>query len=107
MTPVFLEGLTREPGFVKKKRKFSGSDLATICIWVSQQIASDPATDTSLSSEGLNKRLNTKEVLFLQQIFSLLFQQKSVNKRKFLTNFFLILNAFVSWMPLYSKYQIL
>ncbi|PFV51756.1 IS4 family transposase [Bacillus cereus] len=85
-TPVFLEELAREIGFIKRKRKFSGSDLATICIWISQRVASDPlvrlcsrlhaATGTLLSPEGLNKRLNTKAVLFLQHIFSLLLQQK-------------------------------
>ncbi len=31
-TPVFLEKLVREVGFIKRKRKFSGSDLATMCI---------------------------------------------------------------------------
>ncbi|WP_144506953.1 IS4-like element IS231H family transposase [Bacillus mycoides] len=86
ITPVFLEELAREIGFIKRKRKFSGSDLATICIWISQRVASDPlvrlcsrlhaATGTLLSPEGLNKRLNTKAVLFLQHIFSLLLQQK-------------------------------
>lgn len=82
VTPVFLEEL----GFVKRKHKFSGADLATICIWVSQRVASDPlvrlcsrlyaATGTLLSPEGLNKRLNTKAVFLLQHIFSLLLQQK-------------------------------
>ena len=70
----------------KRKRKFSGSDLAAICIWISQRVASDPlvrlcsrlhaATGTLLSPEGLNKRLNAKAVLFLQHLFSLLLQQK-------------------------------
>ncbi len=59
VTPIFLEEL----GFVKRKRKFSGSDLATICIWVIQRVASDSlvrlcsrlhaATGTLLSPEGL------------------------------------------------------
>ncbi|CDN33618.1 unnamed protein product [Bacillus thuringiensis DB27] len=72
--------------FVKRKRKFSGSDLATICIWISQRVASDPlvrlcsrlhaVTGTVLSPEGLNKRFNEKSVLFLKHIFSLLLQQK-------------------------------
>ncbi|KFM95682.1 putative transposase for insertion sequence element [Bacillus clarus] len=62
VTPVFLEELAREIGFIKRKRKFSGSDLATICIWISQRVASDPlvrlcsrlhaATGTLLSPEG-------------------------------------------------------
>ncbi|VXC85813.1 transposase (fragment) [Bacillus mycoides] len=86
VTPVFLEELAREIGFIKKKRKFSGSDLAAICIWISQRVASDSmvrlcsrlhaATGTLLSPEGLNKRLNAKVVLFLKHIFSLLLEQK-------------------------------
>ncbi|MEB9595845.1 IS4 family transposase, partial [Bacillus cereus] len=34
-----LEELAKELGFVKRKRKFSGNELATICIWVSQRTA--------------------------------------------------------------------
>ncbi len=41
LTPSFLENLARELGFVKRKRKFSGYDLATICVWISQRVASD------------------------------------------------------------------
>ncbi|AND28751.1 IS4-like element IS231F family transposase [Bacillus thuringiensis] len=86
ITPEFLEELAREMKFVKRKRKFSGSDLATICIWISQRVASDPlvrlcsrlhaVTGTVLSPEGLNKRFNEKSVLFLKHVFSLLLQQK-------------------------------
>ncbi|MDM8359885.1 IS4 family transposase [Bacillus thuringiensis] len=86
ITPEFLEELAREVKFVKRKRKFSGADLATICIWISQRVASDPlvrlcsrlhaVTGTVLSPEGLNKRFNEKSVLFLKHIFSLLLQQK-------------------------------
>ncbi|AZR80677.1 IS4 family transposase [Bacillus thuringiensis] len=86
ITPEFLEELAREMKFVKRKRKFSGSDLATICVWISQRVASDPlvrlcsrlhaVTGTVLSPEGLNKRFNEKSVLFLKHIFSLLLQQK-------------------------------
>ncbi|PEF37841.1 IS4 family transposase [Bacillus wiedmannii] len=86
ITPAFLEELAREMKFVKRKRKFSGSDLATICIWISQRVASDSLvrlcsrlhaiTGTVLSPEGLNKRFNEKSVLFLKHIFSLLLQQK-------------------------------
>lgn len=45
VTPVFLEELAREIGFIKRKRKFSGSDLAAICIWISQQVAVIPWFD--------------------------------------------------------------
>ncbi|MEK4612358.1 IS4 family transposase [Bacillus sp. FSL K6-0067] len=86
ITPGFLEELAREIKFIKRKRKFSGSDLATICIWISQRVASDSlvrlcsrlhaATGTLLSPEGLNKRFTAKSVLFLKQIFSFMLQQK-------------------------------
>ncbi len=70
VTPVFLDELAREIGFIKQKRKFSGSDLATICIWISQWVASDPLvrlcsrlhapTCTLLSPESLNNGMSTR-----------------------------------------------
>ncbi len=42
ITPVFLVELAREIGFIKRKRKFSGLDLATIYIWISQRVANAP-----------------------------------------------------------------
>ncbi|AJK38583.1 putative transposase for insertion sequence element IS231B (plasmid) [Bacillus thuringiensis serovar kurstaki] len=79
LTPSLLEELAKELGFVKRKRKFSGNELATICIWVSQRTASDSlvrlcsqlhaATGTLMSPEGLNKRFDKKAVEFLKYIF--------------------------------------
>lgn len=99
ITPVFLEELAREIGFIKRKHKFSGSDLATICIWISQRVASNPlvqlcsrlhaATATLFSPEGLNKCLNTKAVLFYNIFFLYCYSKGYVNKLKYLTNFFL------------------
>ncbi len=77
--PFFLEELAKKLGFVKRKRKFSGSELATIFIWISQRTASDSlvrlcsqlhaATGTLMSPEGLNKRFDKKAVEFLKYIF--------------------------------------
>jgi hypothetical protein len=75
LTPsLLLEELAKELGFVKRKRKFSGNELATICIWVSQRTASDSlvrlcsqlhaATGTLMSPEGLNKRFDKKRLNF-------------------------------------------
>ena len=82
LTPSFLEKLARELGFVQRKRKFSGHDLAAICVWISQRVASDSlvrlcsqlhaATGTLMSPEGLNKRFNKKAVCFLKHIFSII-----------------------------------
>jgi len=41
LAPSFIEKLAREHRFAQRKRKFSGHDLATICVWISQQVASD------------------------------------------------------------------
>ena len=86
LTPSFLEKLARELDFVQRKRKFSGHDLATICVWISQRVASDSlvrlcsqlhaATGTLISPEGLNKRFNKKAVCFLKHIFSVLLKNK-------------------------------
>ncbi|MGR5874615.1 IS4 family transposase [Bacillus pacificus] len=86
LTPSLLEELAKELGFVKRKRKFSGNELATICIWVSQRTASDSlvrlcsqlhaATGTLMSPEGLNKRFDKKAVEFLKYIFSALWKSK-------------------------------
>lgn len=86
LTPLFLENLARELGFVQRKRKFSGHDLASICVWVSQRVASDSlvrlcsqlhaVTGTLMSPEGLNKRFNKKAVCFLKHIFSSLLKSK-------------------------------
>ncbi|SDZ41181.1 IS4 family transposase [Bacillus sp. 166amftsu] len=86
LTPSFLERLARELDFVQRKRKFSGHDLATICVWISQRVASDSlvrlcsqlhaATGTLISPEGLNKRFNKKAVCLLKHIFSVLLKNK-------------------------------
>lgn len=86
LTPSFLENLARELTFGQRKRKFSGHDLAIICVWVSQRVASDSlvrlcsqlyaVTGTLMSPEGLNKRFNKKAVCFLKHIFSTLLKNK-------------------------------
>ncbi|PFL06462.1 IS4 family transposase [Bacillus thuringiensis] len=86
LSPSFLERLARELDFVQRKRKFSGHDLATICVWISQRVASDSlvrlcsqlhaATGTLISPEGLNKRFNKKAVCLLKHIFSVLLKNK-------------------------------
>ncbi|MED2215715.1 IS4-like element IS231B family transposase, partial [Bacillus thuringiensis] len=86
LTLSFLEELAKKLGFVKRKRKFSGSELATIFIWISQRTASDSlvrlcsqlhaATGTLMSPEGLNKRFDKKAVEFLKYIFSTLWKSK-------------------------------
>lgn len=86
LTSSLLEELAKELGFVKRKRKFSGNKLATICIWVSQRTASNSlvricsqshaATGTLMSPEGFNKCFDKKVVEFSKYIFSTLWKSK-------------------------------
>lgn len=86
LTPSLLEKLAYELGFVKRKRKFSGNELAAICILRSQRTASDSlfrlcshlhiATGTLISPEGLIKHFDKKAVEFLKCIFSALWKSK-------------------------------
>ncbi|PDZ82474.1 IS4 family transposase, partial [Bacillus toyonensis] len=82
LSPHILQQLAQETGFVKRKSKYGARDLAALCIWISQHVASDSLTRlcsqlyantaTLMSPEGLNQRFNRCAVLFLQRIFSLL-----------------------------------
>ncbi|PEO77846.1 IS4 family transposase, partial [Bacillus pseudomycoides] len=86
LSPHILQQLAQETGFVKRKSKYGAQDLAALCIWISQQVASDSLTRlcsqlyantaTLMSTEGLNQRFNRYAVLFLQRVFSLLIKSK-------------------------------
>ncbi|QUG87162.1 IS4 family transposase [Bacillus nitratireducens] len=86
LSPHILQQLAQETGFVKRKSKYGARDLAALCIWISQQVASDSLTRlcsqicantaTLMSPEGLNQRFNRCAVLFLQRVFSLLIKSK-------------------------------
>ncbi|MEN1935160.1 IS4 family transposase [Paenibacillus sp. 102] len=82
LSPHILQQLAQETGFVKRKSKYGAQDLAALCIWISQHVASSSLnrlcsqlyanTATLMSPEGLNQRFNRCAVLFLQRVFSLL-----------------------------------
>ncbi|MBF7150519.1 IS4 family transposase, partial [Bacillus toyonensis] len=86
LSPHILQQLAQETGFVKRKSKYGARDLAALCIWISQQVASDSLnrlcsqlyanTATLMSPEGLNQRFNRCAVFFLQRVFSLLIKSK-------------------------------
>lgn len=44
LSPHILQQLAQETGFVKRKSKYGARDLAALCIWISQQVASDSLT---------------------------------------------------------------
>ncbi len=100
LSPNILQQFAQETGFVKRKNKFGARDLAALCIWISQHVASDSltrlcsqlyaSTATLMSPEGLNQRFNRCAVLFLQRVFSLLIKNK-------LSDSFQISNQYISY----------
>ncbi|OFC92546.1 hypothetical protein BTGOE4_27060 [Bacillus thuringiensis] len=72
LSPSILQQLAQETGFVKRKSKYGARDLAALCIWISQHVASDSLTRlcsqlfantaTLMSPEGLNQRFNPAAV---------------------------------------------
>ncbi len=86
LSPSILQQLAQETGFVKRKSKYGARDLAALCIWISQHVASDfltrlcsqlyTNTATLMSPEGLNQRFNPAAVAFLREVFTSLLTQK-------------------------------
>ncbi|HDR8434426.1 TPA: IS4 family transposase [Bacillus cereus] len=86
LSPSTLQLLAQEKGFVKRKSKYGARDLAALCIWISQHVASDSLTRlcsqlyantaTLISPEGLNQRFNPTAVAFLREVFTSLLTQK-------------------------------
>ena len=94
LSPSILQQLAQETGFVKRKSKYGARDLAALCIWISQHVASDSLTRlcsqlfantaTLMSPEGLNQRFNPAAVAFLREVFTSLLTQNSVQITHFL-----------------------
>ncbi|NRR18744.1 IS4 family transposase [Bacillus pacificus] len=86
LSPSALQQLVQEKGFVKRKSKYGARELAALCIWISQHVASDSLnrlcsqlyanTATLISPEGLNQRFNPTAVVFFREIFASLLTQK-------------------------------
>jgi hypothetical protein len=79
LSPHILQQLAQETGFVKRKSKYGSQDLAALCIWISQHVASDSLTRlcsqlyantaTLMSTEGLNQRLTDTLFYFYSVYF--------------------------------------
>jgi hypothetical protein len=80
LSPSELEQLARTTEFVRRTSKYRGQDLVTLCVWLSHNLAStsltqlcselEAATGISMSTEGLNQRLNENAVAFLRELFA-------------------------------------
>ncbi len=86
LSPQILQRLARETGFVHRTSKYRGKDLVSLCVWLSQEVASvslnqlcsslEAATDVLISPQGLNERFNSAAVQLLRDILTELLQKK-------------------------------
>jgi hypothetical protein len=86
LSPVALQKLAREVGFVQRNSKYRAQDIVALCVWLSQEVAStsltqlcsclESSTGVLMSPEGLNQRFNPEAVEFLQRVLACLLTQK-------------------------------
>lgn len=86
ISPVHLQHVAKEIGFVKRTSKYRAQDITALCVWISQSVAQtsltqlcsglEAATGILMSPEGLNQRFNTTAVEFLRHILTQLLTQK-------------------------------
>ncbi|OFD08407.1 hypothetical protein BTGOE7_19030 [Bacillus thuringiensis] len=86
LSPVVLQDIARQVGFVKRSSKYQANELIALCVWLSQEIAStsltqlcsrlEASTGVLMSPEGLNQRFNPAAVAFLREVFTSLLTQK-------------------------------
>lgn len=86
LSPVVLQDIARQVGFVQRSSKYQANELIALCVWLSQEIAStsltqlcsrlEASTGVLMSPEGLNQRFNPAAVAFLREVFTSLLTQK-------------------------------
>ncbi|WP_342048563.1 IS4 family transposase [Bacillus sp. OTU530] len=86
LSPQILQRLAKDVGFVRRTSKYTGQDLVSLCVWLSQEVASAPlnqlcstlgaVTDVLISPQGLNERFNPAAVQLLHDILTELLQGK-------------------------------
>ncbi|MCQ6307353.1 IS4 family transposase [Bacillus cereus] len=84
-----LLSIAKNVGFVKRISKYQAQDLVSLCVWMSQKVATtsltqlssclEASTEVLISPEGLNQRFNPAAVEFLQHLLAELLNQKLVS----------------------------
>ncbi|MFE7083918.1 IS4 family transposase [Priestia megaterium] len=86
LSSTILQKMAKEIGFVRRESKYQAKELITLCVWLSQEIASvsltqlcsrlEASTGVLMSPEGLNQRFNPAAVAFLREVFTSFLTQK-------------------------------
>src|SRR3954453_22241758 len=86
LSPVVLQDIAKQVGFVKRSSKYQADELMALCVWLSQEVACtsltqlcsrlEASTGVLMSQEGLNQRFNPAAVAFLRKVFTSLLTQK-------------------------------
>ncbi|AMM95803.1 transposase (plasmid) [Peribacillus simplex] len=85
LSPIVLQETAKQVGFVQRSSKYQANGLITLCVWLSQEVASTSLTQLCsrleasmgvlISPEGLNQRFNPAAVAFLREVFTSLLTQ--------------------------------
>ena len=75
LSPVVLQYIAKQVGFVQRSSKYQADELIALCVWLSQEVAStsltqlcsrlEASTGVLMSPEGLNQRFNPAAVASL------------------------------------------
>ncbi|MBJ8048739.1 IS4 family transposase, partial [Bacillus cereus group sp. N18] len=82
LSPNTLRDLAKDVGFVQRTSKYQAKDLVALCVWLSQNIATqlssclEASTEVLISPEGLNQRFNKAAVQLLQHLLAELLSKK-------------------------------
>ncbi|MGG2064931.1 IS4 family transposase [Bacillus sp. S14(2024)] len=86
LSPQILQRLAKDVGFVRRTSKYNGKSLVSLCVWLSDKVASKPlnqlcsaleaGTGVLISPQGLNERFNLAAVQLLHDILTELMQKK-------------------------------
>lgn len=88
LSPLVLQETAKQVDFVQRSSKYQANELITLCVWLSQEVAStsltqlcsrlEASTGVLMSQEGLNQRFNPAAVAFLREVFTSLLTQKTL-----------------------------
>ena len=102
LSPVVLQDIARQVGFVQRSSKYQANELIALCVWLSQEIAStsltqlcsrlEASTGVLMSPEGLNQRFNPAAVAFLREVFTSLLTQKHCSNQSLSAHMMSIFN---------------
>ncbi len=70
LSPNALQNLARDVGFVQRMSKYQAKDLVTLCVWMSQNVATNSLTQLSSRLESSTEVLISPSGLLILAVFA-------------------------------------